>query len=59
MALTAAQVRRKIPVPEIKSHGTALAVSVVVLVVGFCWLYDAFDGQGRDMPFPLGAFTPW
>jgi hypothetical protein len=59
MALTARGVRRKIPVPVIRSHGLGLILGSAVLVIGFAWLFDAFDGQGREMPFPFGAITPW
>lgn len=59
MPLTAQHIRDKLPVPVIKSHGAALALGTIAAVIGFCWLYDAFDGQGRDAPFPLGAILPW
>ena len=59
MAITAENVRAALPVPVIRSHGLAVVAGSVVVIVGFCWLYDAFDGQGRNPPFPLGAIFPF
>lgn len=57
--MTAEGIRGKLPVPVIKSHGLGLLLGTVAFVIGLCWLFDSFDGQGRDAPFPLGAILPW
>jgi len=55
MSLTVHQVRRHIPLPAIRNPWLAWAV----VFVGLVMLYDSYDGNGRDMPFPFGAITPW
>ena len=55
MALTVSQVRRNIPLPEVRSPLLAWAL----VFVGLVFLYDSYDGSGKDLPFPLGAITPW
>ena len=57
--LTAQHVRNMIPVPVIHSHGLALIIGGIVFIIGLAWIYDAYDGQGLDAPFPFGAILPW
>jgi hypothetical protein len=57
--ITAENVRAKLPVPVIKSHGLGLLLGTVAFVVAACWLYDAYDGQGRQGPWPVSTLFPW
>ncbi len=57
--ITADRIRQWVPVPVIRSHMGAVLAGSVLLIVGFAWLYDAFDGQGRQPPFPMGAIFPF
>ena len=55
MALTAAQVRRKIPLPKVRSP----LLAWTLVFVGLVFLYDSYDGSGKELPFPFGSLTPW
>ena len=48
-------VRSKIPLPKVDNRWLAWGL----VFVGLVFLYDSYDGHGRDMPFPFGAITPW
>ena len=50
-----ASVRRKIPLPTVDNRLLAWGL----VIIGLVWLYDSYDGHGRDLPFPFGAITPW
>jgi hypothetical protein len=55
MPINAATIRAKIPVP--KGHSKLLAWSLFAL--GCIWLYDVYDGVGRQGPYPLSTLFPW
>lgn len=50
-----AAVRKKIPLPTVDNRWLAWGL----IIIGLTWLYDSYDGHGRDLPFPFGAITPW
>jgi uncharacterized membrane protein HdeD (DUF308 family) len=45
--------------PLVANRTTALAVGWVLFLAGAFLLYDAFDGRGEHVPWPLGAVMPW
>jgi hypothetical protein len=55
VAFTASTLRSHIPLPKMPYPILGWAV----LAIGFIILYDAYDGRGREMTFPLGAITPF
>jgi hypothetical protein len=34
-------------------------IGVVMFLFGALLVYDAFDGRGKKLPWPLGAVAPW
>lgn len=53
--MKAGQVRSHIPIPVNARKWVAWGL----VFVGLVWLYDSYDGSGKDLPFPFGAITPW
>lgn len=45
--------------PWIADQGLEVAVALVLIVGGFCLLWDAYDGRGRKAPWFFGPFKPW
>jgi hypothetical protein len=43
----------------IQSRGTEILVGAVLFLVGALLVWDAFDGRGKKLPWPLGAVAPW
>jgi hypothetical protein len=59
MSLTAQTVRGHLPVPHLKSRTAAIWLGVGLAVLGAVWLYDAYDGAGRQGPWPVSTLFPW
>lgn len=34
-------------------------IGVIMFLFGALLVYDAFDGRGKKMPWPMGAIAPW
>jgi len=50
----------------VKPHGhfiqdrkVEIVVGLLLFFVGALFLYDAFDGRGKEMPWPASALAPW
>lgn len=43
----------------IQNRSIEIAVGAILFMLGALLLYDAFDGRGRHLPWPLGAIAPW
>jgi hypothetical protein len=43
----------------IESRGVEILVGVVLFIVGAVVLWDAFDGRGKSLPWPVSAVLPW
>jgi hypothetical protein len=43
----------------INSRSTEILIGAILFLVGALLLYDAFDGRGKKIPWPLGAIAPW
>lgn len=50
----------------VKPHGhfmqnrkAEIAIGVILFMVGALLVWDAFDGRGKKLPWPLGAVAPW
>jgi hypothetical protein len=55
MPVTAASVRSAVPVP--RGHSKLLAWTL--FIVGAIWLYDVYDGSGKQGPYPISTLFPW
>jgi hypothetical protein len=45
--------------PWIADPGLEIAIGGALVVVGFCLLWDAWEGRGRPHPRWLGPLLPW
>lgn len=45
--------------PYIASQSLEIGLGALAVVVGFCLLYDAWDGRGARRPWFLGPFLPF
>ena len=45
--------------PIISDQRTEVGVGLVLVVVGFVLLHDAYDGRGKLKPRILGPLLPW
>jgi hypothetical protein len=43
----------------IKDRKLEIFVGVILFLVGALLVWDAFDGRGKNLPWPLGAIAPW
>lgn len=43
----------------LKSRKAEIIIGVILFLVGALLVYDAFDGRGKKMPWPMGAIAPW
>lgn len=43
----------------IKDRKTEILVGLLLFVVGMVLLWDAFDGRGKNMPWPASGLMPW
>jgi hypothetical protein len=43
----------------IESRGVEIAVGLLLFILGSVVLWDAFDGRGKSLPWPVGAILPW
>jgi len=55
MAINAQSVRNAIPVPRVPNALLGWAL----FLLGAIWLYDAYDGRGKQGPYPLSTLFPW
>lgn len=55
MAVTAKSVRGKIPVPKAPSKLLAWGL----FLLGAIWLYDCYEGRGKQGPWPVSTIFPW
>jgi len=42
-----------------KNRRTEIALGVILFLIGALLVWDAFDGRGKKLPWPLGAVAPW
>jgi hypothetical protein len=42
-----------------KDRKVEILVGAVLFLIGALLLWDAFDGRGKHMPWPMGAIAPW
>lgn len=42
-----------------KSRNGEILVGALLFLLGALFLWDAFDGRGKNPPWPLGAIFPW
>lgn len=59
MALNAQAVRNAVPVPRLPSPRAAALIGLGLFLLGAIWLYDGYDGAGRQGPWPLSTLFPW
>lgn len=43
----------------IESRGKEVAIGMVLALVGLVLLWDAFDGRGKNLPWPASKLAPW
>ena len=43
----------------INNRKTEIILGAVMFLLGALLLWDAFDGRGKKLPWPLGAVAPW
>jgi hypothetical protein len=43
----------------IRDRKTEIVLGLVLFVVGSFLLWDAFDGRGKNMPWPASTVLPW
>jgi len=43
----------------IKSRPVEITLGVILFMIGALLIWDAFDGRGKQLPWPLGAIAPW
>lgn len=43
----------------IKNRKLEILIGVIVFLIGALLVYDAFDGRGKKLPWPMGAIAPW
>lgn len=43
----------------IENRMIELAVGVIMFTLASYLLWDAFDGRGKSVPWPISAATPW
>jgi hypothetical protein len=55
MAVTAASVRSRVPVPR----GRSALLAWGLFLLGAIWLYDVYDGGGKQGPWPASTLFPW
>lgn len=41
------------------SRSWQITIGIALFLIGALLVYDAFDGRGKKIPWPLGAITPW
>lgn len=58
--MDAASVRKLLPVPANPARGRAAALlGFGLFLLGALWLYDAYDGAGKQGPWPASTLFPW
>lgn len=57
--LTAQTVRNTLPVPKLGNPRAAAWLGLGLFLLGAIWLYDAYDGRGKQGPWPLSTLFPW
>lgn len=53
--ISAQSVRSVVPVPK-QNHAL---IAWAVFLLGAIWIYDIYDGRGRQGPWPASAMFPW
>lgn len=43
----------------IGNRKTEIVIGIILFLVGALLIYDAFDGRGKKLPWPMGAIAPW
>lgn len=43
----------------IKNRKLEILIGTILFLVGALLVWDAFDGRGKKLPWPLGAVAPW
>jgi hypothetical protein len=43
----------------IESRPAEIFIGIFFFLVGALLVWDAFDGRGKKLPWPLGAIAPW
>lgn len=41
------------------NRGKEILVGAVLSIIGLVLLWDAFDGRGKKLPWPVSAAAPW
>lgn len=58
--MDASSVRKALPVPANPARGNLGALlGFGLFLLGAIWLYDAYDGAGRQGPWPVSTLFPW
>lgn len=34
-------------------------IGIVITLIGFCLVWDAFDARGKKLPWPASGMAPW
>jgi len=42
-----------------KNRKAQIGIGVLLFLLGSLLVWDAFDGRGKKLPWPLGAVAPW
>lgn len=43
----------------IKDRKKEAVIGFIVTLIGFCLVWDAFDGRGKKLPWPASGMAPW
>lgn len=42
-----------------RNRKAEICIGLVLFAVGALLLFDAFDGRGKSMPWPVSTLAPW
>lgn len=43
----------------INNRPVEIGLGIILFLIGALLVFDAFDGRGKKLPWPLGAIAPW